>query len=203
MFKLVIVDLVGILTNNENEYSLLKKILNFKGTVQSLNAYLGDSYDKLLIGDIPERTFWNNLVKKVKTRKKLENIKKEFLKSFKPIFDPKLLSKARQNFKFALCSNFYYPWYLSIKKSNKIEFDYEAISSKLKMKKDNKEMYLGAMLNFKLTPKECLVVSDEISDLHRAKELGMETMLIPGKTKEFKGANYSYKTFDDFLKILI
>jgi HAD superfamily hydrolase (TIGR01549 family) len=203
MFKLVIVDLVGILTNNENEYSLLKKILKFKGTVQSLKAYLGSSYDKLLIGKITEKTFWNNLIKKIKTRKKPKNIKKEFLKSFKPIFNPELLIKARKNFNFALCSNFYYPWYDLLKKKYNISFDYEAISSKLKMKKDNKEMYLGAMLNFKLKPDKCLVVSDEVNDLKIAKDLGMKTMLIPGKTKEYKEANYVYKKFDDFLKIII
>jgi HAD superfamily hydrolase (TIGR01549 family) len=203
MFKLVIVDLMGILTSNENEYSLLKKIINYKGTAQSLKAYLGDSYDRLLLGEIPQSSFWNKLVKKTQTKKKLETIKKEFFKSFKPIFNPKLLEEARQNFSFALCSNFYYPWYLLIKKANNIEFDYESISSKSKIKKNNKEMYLSAMLKFDLTPSECLVVSDEINDLSLAKELGMKAMLIPGKSKEFKGADYSYEKFDDFLKILI
>jgi HAD superfamily hydrolase (TIGR01549 family) len=203
MFKLVIVDLIGILTQNENEYFLLKKILNFKGTVQSLKAYMGDSYNNLLIGKISERTFWNNLLKKVTSKKKLENIKKEFLESFNPIFNAELLSKARQNFKFALCSNFYYPWYDLIKKENNIDFDYESISSKVKMKKDNKEMYLGAMLKFDLIPSECLVVSDEISDLNLAKDLGMKTLFIAGKSKEFKKADYFYEKFDDFLKILI
>jgi beta-phosphoglucomutase-like phosphatase (HAD superfamily) len=62
---------------------------------------------------------------------------------------------------------------------------------------------MNAMLNFKLKPQECLVVSDEISDLNLAKEIGMKAMLIPGKSKEYKEADYFYEKFDDFLKILI
>ncbi|MFA5303495.1 MAG: hypothetical protein WC393_03075 [Candidatus Nanoarchaeia archaeon] len=203
MFKLVIVDLTVMLTNAEDEYSLLKKILNFKGSEQSLKLCTLDLYDKLLIGKISEKIFWNNLLKKIKTRKKLKSIKKEFLKSFNIIFDPKLLVKAKANFSFALCSNFYYPWYESIKKYNKIEFDYEAISSKLKIKKDNKKMYLNAMLNSKLLPEECLVVSEKLKDLSLAKEIGMKTMLISGKHKDFEDIDYFYPKFDDFLKVLI
>ncbi|MFA5333435.1 MAG: hypothetical protein WC376_02990 [Candidatus Nanoarchaeia archaeon] len=203
MFKLVIVDLTVALANAEEEYSLLKKILNFKGTAQNLKLCTLDSYDKLLVGKISEKMFWNNLEKKTKTRKKIGSIKKEFFKSFNLTFDPELLIKAKSNFSFALCSNFYYPWYESIKKRKKIEFDYEAISSKVKMKKDNKKMYLSAMLNFKLLPEECLVVSKNLKDLSLAKELGMKTMLISGKHKDFSGIDYFYLKFDDFLKVLI
>jgi len=203
MFKLVIVDLMGILTKHENEYSILKKIINYKGTSQSLNAHLGDSYEKLISGKSHERFFWKSIEKNLKPKKKIANIKKEFMKSFSPIFSPKLLKKARQNFRFALCSNFYYPWYAQIKKSKKIDFDFELISSKAKMKKDSKEMYLSAMLKFDMIPPECLVVSDEASDLKRAKELGMSTLFIPGKSKDYADADYSYEKFDDFLKILI
>ncbi|MDD2678476.1 MAG: HAD hydrolase-like protein [Candidatus Nanoarchaeia archaeon] len=203
MFKLVIVDLMGILSNNGNEYSILKKITNFKGTAQSLKAYLGDAYEKLLSGKITEKLFWQKAAKESKTRKKPESIKKEFMKSFSPIFDKELLKKARQNFSFALCSNFYKPWHEEIKKKHKYAFDYESLSSEAKIKKDDKKMYLSAMLNFKLKPEQCVVASDEASDLLLAKELGMKTLFIPGKTKEFKGADYYYETFNDFLAVLI
>jgi FMN phosphatase YigB (HAD superfamily) len=202
MFRLVITDLAGIFLASVNEYSLLKNILKFKGTAQSLKAYMGDSYDKLFTGKMKEMIFWNNLIKKTGSKKKMASIKKEFLKSFKPIFDIALFQKAKENFKFALCTDFYHPWLEEIKKSSKFSFDYESISSKTGIKKSSKEAYLGAMLNFKLKPEECLVVSDEISDLKLAKELGMHAMLIPGKSKEFKDADYVYEKFDDFLKIL-
>jgi len=203
MFKLVIVDLIGILSSNENEYAMLKKVTNFKGTIQSLEGYIGEYYDKLLTGKITESVFWRKVIEKTGTRKKLENIKNQFFKSFDPIFDANLLKKARENFKFALCSNFYKPWYEAIKKKYKIIFDYESLSSEAKLKKNNKLMYLNAMLNFNLKADECIVISDESSDLSLAKEMGMNTLHIPGKTKEYKEADYSYHSFNDFLKILI
>ena len=96
MFRLVITDLAGVLIKSPNEYSLLKKILKFKGTAQSLKAYMGDSYDQLLIGKMREAAFWNDLIKKTGTRKKMASIRKEFLKEFTLTFDVELFQRARR-----------------------------------------------------------------------------------------------------------
>jgi FMN phosphatase YigB (HAD superfamily) len=167
-----------------------------------MKAYLGDSYEKLILGKSTELVFFKKLLSETKSSKKPENIKKEFLKEFKPIFEPENLEKAREFFKFALCSNFYYPWYNKIKSENKISFDYEAISSREKIKKEDKEMYLSIMIKMKLTPEECLVASDETSNLNLAKSLGMKTLFIKGKTKNYPQADYTYSSFNDFLKVL-
>ena len=79
MFKVIIFDLIGVLSEHENVYAIFKKITRYKGTARSLKAYVGDSYDKLLIGRSTELSFWNKLKKVTDSRRSVDSLKKSFL----------------------------------------------------------------------------------------------------------------------------
>lgn len=202
MFKVVIFDFVGIFSEHENYYSVLKKITGFKGTVKSLEAYLGNALDDLLVGKITELKFWNKLKKVTNTRKTVDSIKKSFLKSFKPLFSTINFNNAKNNFKVALCSEFVNSWWLYLKDKFNISFDYEVLSSSLKKNKNSSELFLSVPNYFKVKPNDCVYVSDEVRDIRMAEGLGMETVFIPGKSSVSKKADYIYKTVDEFLEVL-
>lgn len=203
MFKVIIFDLVGIFSEHENIYSIFKKITNFKGTVKSLHAYVGKEYEKLLIGKTTELVFWNKLKKVTKSRKSIDSLKRIFFKQFTPTFNAKLFKEVRKNFKVALLSNFVNSWWMYLRNKFKINFDYELLSSSIKLKKPDSKMFLQVPAFFKVNPNDCVYVSDEASDMLGAKSIGMETLFIPGQTKSYRGADYYYNSIQEFLKILI
>lgn len=202
MFRVIIFDLVGVFSEHKNVYTILKKITNYKGTVKSLNANLGDSYDKLLIGKTTELVFWNKLKKVTNSRKSIDSLKKSFFKNFKPLFKKETFQKVRENFQVALCSNFVNSWWLYLKDKLNINFDYEVLSSSMKIAKPDPKIYLNVPLFFKISPEECAYVSDEIEDVRAAKELGMTTIFIPGESKKSKEADYHYNSIQELLEVL-
>ncbi|MBN1923260.1 MAG: HAD-IA family hydrolase [Nanoarchaeota archaeon] len=202
MFKVVIFDLVGVFSKHKNVYSILKKITNYDGTAEGLHSYIGDAYDKLIVGKMNELVFWNKLKKETGSRKTIDSLKKSFLKEFKPVFKHEDFEKIKKNFKVALCSNFVNSWWMYLKDKFKISFDYEVLSSSLKIKKPEPEIFLSVSSFFKISPYDCVYVSDEAEDMKAAKKTGMQTIFIPGKTKSFKNADYYYTSVENLLEVL-
>ncbi|PIU62423.1 hypothetical protein COZ55_01635 [archaeon CG_4_8_14_3_um_filter_38_5] len=202
MFKVIIFDLIGVFSEHYNEYSIFKTITSYKGTAKSLKAYVGHDYNKLLTGQSTELEFWNKLKKATNTRKSVDSLKKDFLKHFHPLFTYETFEKAKNNFKTALCSNFVNSWWLYLKNKFKLSFDYEVLSSSLKIMKPSEQMYLSVPNFFKIRPSDCAYVSDEIEDIEIARNLGMKTIFIPGESKECRIADYYYKNVQELLEVL-
>jgi FMN phosphatase YigB (HAD superfamily) len=203
MFKVVIFDLLGVFSEHKNIYTILKKITHYKGTVKSMKAYMAKTYEKLMIGEITELTFWKKLKKVTNSRRKPDTLKKSFLKAFKPVFKSLTFKKVRSNFKVALCSDFLNSWWLYLKTKYMINFDYEVLSSSLKINKPEPELYLSVPNFFKIKPNDCLYVSDEEEDIEVVKKLGMQTVFIPGESKNYRGADYNYSNIQELLEVLI
>lgn len=202
MFKVVIFDLVGVLSKNRNIYTIFKKITKYKGTVKSLEAYMKKAYNKLLIGGTTELVFWNKLKKVTSSRKSIDSLKKSFFRNFKPLVKKETFEKVKENFEVVLCTNFVNSWWLYLKNKFKLKFDYEVLSSSLKIAKPDPKIFLNVPLFYKLSPEECAFVSDEEEDLETAKELGMTTIFIPGENKSYKNADYYYENIQALLEVL-
>ena len=202
MFKVIIFDLIGIFSKEKNIFTILKNILNYSGTSKSLYIYLKEEYNSLVLGEISETEFFKKLKKISKSKKKISLIKKELLEVFEPNFNKELFNKVKNSFKVALCSEFVSPWWTLLKKKYKINFDYEVLSDNVGIKKPHSKLYLFPSLFFKINPNKCAYVSDEIEDIIIAKQLGMQTIFIPGKNKKCKIADYTYKNINELLKVL-
>jgi HAD superfamily hydrolase (TIGR01509 family) len=90
-----------------------------------------------------------------------------------------VLSSLREKYKLALVSN------CAVGLSNIIEalgltsfFAAIVLSYEVGVRKPDKRIYLKALQSVKLRPDECVFVSDEISDLEGAREVGLKTFLI-------------------------
>jgi len=90
-----------------------------------------------------------------------------------------VLSNLHEKYKLALVSN------CAIGLSNIIEvlglssfFAAIVLSYKVGVRKPDKRIYLKALQSVKLLPDECVFVSDEISDLEGAREVGLKTFLV-------------------------
>jgi len=202
LFRVIIFDFIGVFSEHNNIYSIFKKITNFKGTTNSLKAYLEQDYNKLLMGKTTELSFFQKLKEVTKSRKKEDSIKKEFLSSFKPQFDHEVFNKVRENFKVALCSDFVKDWWLYLEDKFKIKFDETSFSSELKLKKPAPDFYLSIPSKLRVSTLSCAYVSDEASDINAAKGFGMTTIFIPGKSKEVKEADYTYNSLKELLNVL-
>ena len=203
MFKVIIFDLVGVFSEHENVYSIFKKITSYKGTSKSLQAYIKDYYEKLLIGKITELEFWNKLKKTTNSRRSIDALKKSFFSNFQPLFKVETFNKVRNNFRVALCSNFVNSWWLYLKNKFHLEFDFEVLSSSLKIAKPYPSIYLSIPNFFKVKPFDCVYVSDEAEDIKVVKSLGMQTIFIPGQSKSVKGADYYYPNIQELLEVLV
>ncbi len=202
MFKVVIFDLVGVFSKHKNIYTILDKITGFTGTNKSMRAYIGSTYDKLLTGDVNELVFWNKLKKVTGSKKSIDSLKKSLFKEFKPLLKKEEFNKMRANFKVALCSDFVNNWWMYLKNKFKLDFDYEVLSSSLKVKKPDAGLYLAVPAFFKINPEECVYVSDEETDMEAAKSIGMQTIFIPGKSKHSDYADYKYNSINEVIQVL-
>jgi len=105
-----------------------------------------------------------------------------------------VLSALRKKYKLALVSN------CAIGLSEVIRalglasfFECIALSYELGVRKPDKRIYLEALRRINLEPSECVFVSDEISDLEGAREVGLKTLLVRQEshtTHEAKDPNF-------------
>ena len=61
------------------------------------------------------------------------------------------------------------------------------------MRKPDRRIYLEALKRIRLKPDECVFVSDEISDLEGAREVGLKTILVhqgPNTLQKAKDPNF-------------
>lgn len=105
-----------------------------------------------------------------------------------------VLSNLQKKYKLALVSN------CAIGLSDIIRvlglssfFECIVLSYEVGVRKPDKRIYLEALQSVKLAPDECVFVSDEISDLEGAREVGLKTFLVrqgSHTTHEAKNPNF-------------
>ena len=90
-----------------------------------------------------------------------------------------VLSTLRKNYKLALVSNCFVGLSDILKALNLTRF-FECIilSYEVGVRKPDRRIYLEALQRLKLRPEESVFVSDAISDLEGAREVGLKTMLV-------------------------
>ena len=83
------------------------------------------------------------------------------------------------------------------------------MSYEVGVKKPDRRIYLKALQRLKLRPEECVFVSDAISDLEGAREVGLKTILInqgeyttyEAKDPSFK-PDFQYKQISEIMEYL-
>lgn len=90
-----------------------------------------------------------------------------------------VLSALKKRYKLALVSNCSVGLYEILKAMGLTRF-FKCIilSYKVGLRKPDKSIYLEALIKIKLSPEVCIFVSDEISDLEGAREVGLKTLLV-------------------------
>jgi len=90
-----------------------------------------------------------------------------------------VLSTLKKKYKLALVSNCFVGLSDVLEALNLTHFfDCIILSYEIGAKKPDKRIYLEALQRLKLRPEECTFVSDAISDLEGAREVGLKTILI-------------------------
>ncbi len=202
MFEVVIFDLCGVLTKNKPVFSLLKKVSHYKGTVRSAHTILYADYVKATLGEMSDMDFWKKVKERTKSRRRVENIRKDFIKDFKINFDKKIFEEVKKYFRTALCTNFMNVWWKEVKKNMGISFEYELVSSSIGMRKPVKQVFMKIVEFFETLPKDCVYVGDETDDLIGAKQAGMNTVYI-SNNKKYDYADYVYPNVEEFMNAII
>jgi len=111
----------------------------------------------------------------------LTELRKQYVPTRLRLYDNVVLvlSTLKKKYKLALVSNCFVGLYDILRALNLIHF-FECIvlSYEVGVRKPDKRMYVEALQRLKLRPEECVFVSDAISDLEGARNLGLKTMLI-------------------------
>lgn len=111
----------------------------------------------------------------------MEEIRKHHYNSIFKLYDGTLsvLSDLKKQYKPALVSNCAVGLSkVIITLGLTIFFDCIILSYEVGVRKPDRRIYLKALNCLELKPHECIFVSDEISDLEGAREVGLRTMLV-------------------------
>jgi len=171
----------------EELVSILTKY-GYNKTLDDLVPILDSTYRSSTKGEVKDiHEFWKVLLGNLGIRERpiliqelIELRKNHVLTRFR-LYDNviSVLSTLRKNYKLALVSNCFVGLSDILKALNLTRF-FECIilSYEVGVRKPDRRIYLEALQRLKLRPEECVFVSDAISDLEGAREVGLKTMLV-------------------------
>lgn len=171
----------------EELVSILTKY-GYNKTLDDLVPILEDIYRSSTAGEVKDiHEFWKVLLRNLGIRERpiliqelIELRKNHVLTRFRLYDDViSVLSTLRKNYKLALVSNCFVGLSDILRALNLTHF-FECIilSYEVGVRKPDRRIYLEALQRLGLTPEECVFVSDAISDLEGAREVGLKTILI-------------------------
>ncbi len=190
--KALIFDIGGVLQLTEYVYPNRKKMASgvhdiiVKKLKISLDEYLDaidTAYVKSITGEISEKEADSILAKNLKiTPKKLEKL---YMEAFKKIFSfnkelfKYAVEKKKQGYKIAILSD---QWWLSkkalITKEFYKHFNPVIVSTDVKLRKPNPEIYKLTLKKLKLKPSETIFIDNQKWNTKPAEKLGMKTVLF-------------------------
>jgi len=171
----------------EELVSILTKY-GYNKTLDDLVPILDSTYRSSTKGEVKDiHEFWKVLLRNLGIRERpiliqelIELRKNHVLTRFR-LYDNviSVLSTLRKNYKLALVSNCFVGLSDILRALNLTHF-FECIilSYEVGVKKPDRRIYLEALQRLKLRPEESVFVSDAISDLEGAREVGLKTILI-------------------------
>jgi putative hydrolase of the HAD superfamily len=113
--------------------------------------------------------------------RELTDLRERYLTTRLRLFDGVIstLNALKKKFKLALVSNCFTGLYDFLEALNLTPiFNCIILSYEVGMLKPDKRIYLEALRRLNLKPKQCIFVSDQISDLEGAKAIGLKTFLV-------------------------
>jgi HAD superfamily hydrolase (TIGR01509 family) len=190
--------------NEENvrEYrEELVSILNKYGynvTLDDFVPILDNTYRRITRGEVKDICgFWKVLLENLGIRdtptliQELTELRKNHTPTRFRLYDDviSVLSALREKYKLALVSNCFVGLSDILKSLDLTRF-FECIilSYEVSVMKPDRRIYLDALQRLKLRPEESVFVSDAISDLEGAREVGLKTMLIRQGKRTNQGA---------------
>jgi putative hydrolase of the HAD superfamily len=186
----------------EGLVSILKKY-GYHKTLNDFSPLLDDAYRSNRAGEAKTMYgFWMFLLNSMDMPEtapligEFEELRKRYvcrtIKLYRGVMS--VLTRLKKRYRLALVSN------CAVGLSDVIEalglnsrFDCMVLSYEVGMKKPDPRIYLIPLQRLNLKPKECIFVSDEISDLEGAREVGLNTFLVrqgPHTTHEAKDPNF-------------
>lgn len=171
----------------EELISILRKY-GYNKTLDDLVLVLVSTYKNSTKGEVKDiYEFWKLLLKNLGLPErpilidKLTELRKRYWSTRFNLYDKVILvlSTLRKKYKLALVSNCFVGTSDVLEALNLIHFfDCIILSYEIGVKKPDKRIYLETLQRLKLRPEECVFVSDSISDLEGAREVGLKTILI-------------------------
>ena len=198
--KALIFDIGGVLQLTEYVYPNRKKMASgvhdiiVKKLKISLDEYLDaidTAYVKSITGEISEKEADSILAKNLKiTPKKLEKL---YMEAFKKIFSfnkelfKYAVEKKKQGYKIAILSD---QWWLSkkalITKEFYKHFNPVIVSTDVKLRKPNPEIYKLTLKKLKLKPSETIFIDNQKWNTKPAEKLGMKAVLFKNNKQTIK-----------------
>lgn len=186
----------------EGLLSILRRY-GYQKNLDDLNSFLNNAYGNSTKGEVKDfREFWELLLKNLgvpiapTSIEELEEFRKRHHATIFELYEGAIpvLSTLRRKYKLVLVSN------CAIGLSDVLKvlglarfFECIILSYEVGVRKPHKRIYLEALRRVKLEPDKCVFVSDEISDLEGAREVGLKTLLVrqgPHTTYEAKNPNF-------------
>jgi len=171
----------------EELVSILRKY-GYTKTLDDLVPILDSTYRSSTKGEVKDiYEFWEILLKNLGMREspilvqELTELRKNHVPTRFRLYDNvvSVLSALRKKYKLALVSNCFVGLSDVLEALNLTHFfDCVVLSYEIGVKKPDKRIYLEALQRLKLRPEQCVFVSDSISDLEGAREVGLKTILI-------------------------
>lgn len=171
----------------EKLFSILKKH-GYNRTLDDFVSILDNTYRSTTKGEVKDICgFWKVLLASLEIRQRpiliqeLTELRKNHMPARFRLYDNviSVLSALRKKYKLALVSNCFVGLSAILKALDLTRF-FECIilSYEVGVMKPDRRIYLEALQRLKLRPEESVFVSDAISDLEGAREVGLKTMLI-------------------------
>lgn len=171
----------------EELVSILRKY-GYNKTLNDLIPILDSTYGSTTKGEVKDiYEFWKLLLKNLGIPERpilieeLIELRKHHVPTRFKLYDKVILvlSTLKKKYKLALVSNCFVGLSDVLEALNLTHFfDCIILSYEIGVKKPDKRIYLEALQRLKLRPEECVFVSDAISDLEGAREVGLKTILI-------------------------
>ena len=183
MIKAIIFDFAGVIATDTYWIWLRKKVPDLDKEL----SFFKDLSDQNDLGEISDEELFIQLEKvtKIKRNKIWQEFRQELVINYDLINVIKLL---KQKFKIGLLSNYNHNLLESILTSNKLIdlFDKLIISSRHRIIKPDKKIFLIALKKLKVKAEEAIFVDDRQVNVSAAEKLGIESILFTSTNKLFQ-----------------
>lgn len=176
----------------------------FKVTLDDLNSVLDSIYRNSTKGEVKTvYELWKVILMNLGIPensiliKELIEFRDQFVATRWKLYDKAslVLSTLKKRYKLALVSNCFVGLSDVLRALNLTDFFDEIILSyEVGVTKPDRRIYLKTLERLRLKPEECVFVSDTISDLEGAREVGLKTILInQGEHSDYEAKDSSFK----------